>query len=231
LFFNEMKGSVGYRQRVIEVLTPYVTDNKLAVFERCLQWRTRHITMVLEDIYQPQNASAVLRSCDCFGIQEVHVIENDHAYDINPKVVHGASKWLHIHKYFEEDVNTERCLNSLRSNGYTLVATSPRTDAIPVHELPLDKPVALMMGTEKHGLSDTAFGMADMLVTVPMVGFTESLNISVSAAICLQTLTHRLWQSEIEWRLSEEEKETLLLEWMRKVVKDSEGIEKRLLGS
>jgi tRNA (guanosine-2'-O-)-methyltransferase len=225
-----MSISKEHRQQIIEVLRPYVTDNKMDVFERCLYWRTRHITMVLEDIYQPQNASAVLRSCDCFGIQEVHVIENDHAYDINPKVVHGASKWLHIHKYFEEDFNTERCLTDLKAKGYVLVATSPKADAIPVHELPLDRPIALMMGTEKHGLSKKAFDMADMLVTVPMVGFTESLNISVSAAICLQTLTHRLWQSTIEWRLSEKEKQILLLEWMRKVVKDSEGIEKRLLG-
>jgi tRNA (guanosine-2'-O-)-methyltransferase len=226
-----MTGPEPYRQKAIDVLRPFVSDNKMAVFEQCLQWRTRHITMVLEDIYQPQNASAVLRSCDCFGIQAVHVIENDHAYDINPKVVHGASKWLHIHKYYEEDFNTERCLNLLKSKGYALVATSPRADAVPVHELPLDRPIALMMGTEKHGLSDVAFGMADMLVTVPMVGFTESLNISVSAAICLQTLTHRLWQSDIEWQLSGEERQTLLLEWMRKVVKDAEGIEKRFLGT
>lgn len=186
--------------------------------------------MVLEDIYQPHNASAVLRSCDCFGIQDVHIIENDHAYDINPKVVHGASKWLHIHKYHEEDFNTLACLNLLKSNGYALVATSPRADSTPLHELPLDRPIALMMGTEKHGLSDMAFEMAEMLVTIPMVGFTESLNISVSAAICLQTLTHRLWQSQIAWQLSDDDQQTLLLEWMRKVVKDAEGIEKRLLG-
>src|SRR5690606_12722901 len=103
-----------------------------------------------------------------------HVIENDHAYDINPKVVHGASKWLHIHKYFEEDFNSERCLRQLKSNGYLLVATSPKADSIPLHDLPLDRPIALMMGTEKHGLSDKAMEMADMLVTIPMVGFTES---------------------------------------------------------
>ncbi|MCF8258249.1 MAG: RNA methyltransferase [Flavobacteriales bacterium] len=218
-----------YRQRAIEVLRPYVSDNKWRLFDECLAQRTRHVTVVLEDIYQPQNASAVLRSCDCFGIQDVHVIENDHAYDINPKVVHGASKWLHVHKYFEEDFNTERCLAKLKDNGYCLVATSPRADSVPVHEFPLDRPIALMMGTEKRGLSDHAFEMADALVTIPMVGFTESLNISVSAAICLQNLTHRLRQSVIPWQLSEEERQDLLLEWMRKVVKDAERIERRFI--
>lgn len=213
----------------MEVLRPFVTDNKMQVFETCLAQRTRYVTMVLEDIYQPQNASAVLRSCDCFGIQDVHVIENDHAYDINPKVVHGASKWLHIHKYFEDDFNSERCLTGLKDRGFRLVATSPRADSVPIHEFPLDRPIALMMGTEKRGLSDLAFDMADMLVTIPMVGFTESLNISVSAAICLQHLTHRLRGSSYPWQLSEDEREELLLEWMRKVVKDADGIERRFI--
>lgn len=218
------------RQKSIDVLRPFVTDNKMELFDMCLAQRTRYITVVLEDIYQPQNASAVLRSCDCFGVQDVHVIENDHAYDINPKVVHGASKWLHVHKYHEEETNSERCLSGLKAKGYRLVATSPRADSIPLHELPLDKPIALMMGTEKHGLSELALGMADMRVTIPMVGFTESLNISVSAAICLQNLTHRLRQSPFTWQLDEEERSTLLLEWMRKMVRDAEAIERRLLG-
>jgi tRNA (guanosine-2'-O-)-methyltransferase len=219
-----------YRKQAIALLRPYVTDNKMQVFEACLAQRTRYITVVLEDIYQPQNASAVLRSCDCFGIQDVHVIENDHAYDINPKVVHGASKWMHIHKYFEEDFNTERCLRGLKERGYQLVATSPRADSIPIHDFPLDRPIALMMGTEKRGLSDFAFDMADALVTIPMVGFTESLNISVSAAICLQNLTHRMRQSDFQWQLSDDEREDLQLEWMRKVVKDAERIERRFIG-
>lgn len=212
------------------MLRPYVTDNKMQIFEACLAQRTRYVTVVLEDIYQPQNASAVLRSCDCFGIQDVHVIENDHAYDINPKVVLGASKWMHIHKYFEEDFNTERCLRGLKERGYQLVATSPRADSIPIDEFPIDKPIALMMGTEKRGLSNVAINMADALVTIPMVGFTESLNISVSAAICLRHLTHRLRQSDIQWQLNDDEREDLQLEWMRKVVKDAEGIERRFNG-
>lgn len=218
------------KRAAIEVLRPFATTNKQTVFDACLKQRTRHITVVLEDIYQPQNASAVLRSCDCFGLQDVHVIENDHAYDINPKVVHGASKWLHVHKYFEEEYNTERCLTELKQSGYLLVATSPANESIPVYELPIDRPIALMFGTEKHGLSPMAMELADLHTTIPMVGFTESLNISVSAAICIQSLTHRLRNSDVTWQLSEDDALDLRLEWMRRVVKDAEAIERRLLG-
>jgi tRNA (guanosine-2'-O-)-methyltransferase len=217
------------KRAAIEVLRTFATVNKQEVFDACLKQRTRHITVVLEDIYQPQNASAVLRSCDCFGLQDVHVIENDHAYDINPKVVHGASKWLHVHKYYEEENNTERCLESLKRQGYLLIATSPDASSIPIHQLPIDRPIALMFGTEKRGLSTMAVKMADLHTTIPMVGFTESLNISVSAAICIQHLTHRLRTSDVAWQLSEDENLDLRLEWMRKVVKDAEAIERRLL--
>ncbi len=220
-----------YKRKAIEVLQPFVTENKQQVFESCLRERTRHLTVVLEDIYQPQNASAVLRTCDCFGLQDVHVIENDHAYDINPNVVRGATKWLHVHKYFEDEHNSERCLTALKAKGFMLVATSPDVGSTPLHDLPIDRPIALMVGTEKHGLSTIAMQMADRQVTIPMFGFTESLNLSVSAAICVQNLMHRIRQSDIDWRLSESEILDLRLEWYRKVVKDPDKIERHFLGS
>jgi tRNA (guanosine-2'-O-)-methyltransferase len=219
-----------YKQQVIDVLLPFVSDNKKEVFEACLRERTRYLTVVLEDIYQPQNTSAVLRTCDCFGLQDVYVIENDHAYDINPNVVKGATKWLHIHKYYEEEHNSQRCLTDLKDKGYLLVATSPSAKSVELHNLPLDKPIALMLGTEKHGLSKVALEMADVCITIPMSGFTESLNLSVSGGICIQNIMHRIRQSDVHWQLSEAEKLDLHLEWVRKVVKDPGAIERRMLG-
>lgn len=218
-----------YKRKAIEVLLPFVSENKQHVFNACLRERTRHLTVVLEDIYQPQNASAVLRTSDCFGLQDVHVIENDHAYDINPKVVKGATKWLHVSKYYEEEHNSLRCLTGLKQQGYALVATSPSPESIPLHLLPIDRPMALMIGTEKHGLSPIAMQMADMQVTIPMFGFTESLNLSVSAAICLQHLMHRIRHSDLDWRLSASEMLDLQLEWVRKVVKNADTIERRMI--
>ncbi len=212
---------------LLEYLLSFATQNKQELIGSRLLERTRHITVILEDIYQPQNASAVLRTADCFGVQDVHVIENTNEYAINPRVVHGAAKWLSLHKYNEVHDNTTDCIQKLKKKGYSIVATSPHATSVSLHDLPLDKPIALMFGTEKLGLSSTAMEQADELMYIPMHGFTESLNISVSAAICLQHLTHRLRQTEADWHLSDKESRELKLEWARLVLKDPQGLEKR----
>lgn len=214
-------------QKLLDYLLSFTTENKRELIVSRLLERTRHITVVLEDIYQPQNASAVLRTADCFGIQDIHVIENTNEYEINPRVVHGATKWLNIHKYNEVHDNTTDCLQKLKHKGYSIIATSPHANSISLYDLPLDKPIAIMFGTEKLGLSSAALEQADELMYIPMYGFTESLNISVSAAICMQHLTHRLRQSEIQWRLSDDERQQLHFDWARNVLKDPEGLEKR----
>ena len=214
-------------QELLTYLLSFASENKQELIASRMLERTRHITVILEDIYQPQNASAVLRTADCFGVQDVHVVENTNEYEINPRVVHGAAKWLNIHKYNHVDDNTTDCIQKLKKKGYSIVATSPHANSVSLYDLPLDKPVALMFGTEKLGLSSTALEQADELMYIPMYGFTESLNISVSAAICLQHLTHRLRQTEIDWQLPKDEQQQLTLEWVRNVLKDPEGLEKR----
>lgn len=220
-----MKSQAG----LLEYLLSFASENRQQLLASRLLERTRHITVVLEDIYQAQNASAVLRTADCFGVQDVHIIENTNEYRINPRVVHGAAKWLNLHKYNEVDDNTTDCIQKLKEKGYTIVATSPHANSVSLYDLPLDRPIALMFGTEKLGLSSTALEQADELMYIPMYGFTESLNISVSAAICLQHLTHRLRQIQIAWQLTDDEKHELSLEWARLVLKDPVGLEKRFL--
>ena len=211
-----------------EHLKAFLTDERKELFERVIQMRTRHLTVVLEDIYQPHNASAVLRSCDCFGVQDVHIIEKDHEYEVNPGVALGASKWLTMHKYSETGaLNT--CVTNLKDKGYHVVATTPHHDQNTIQRLPIDKPIALMFGTEVHGLSERAIELADSHVVIPMHGFTESFNISVSAAICLHDLTTRLHSSEVDWKLSAAEQEDLLLEWAQKSIKSSDKILERFL--
>lgn len=214
-------------QELLTYLLSFASENKQELIASRMLERTRHITVILEDIYQTQNASAVLRTADCFGVQDVHIVENLNEYEINPRVVHGATKWLDLHKYNQADDNTTDCIQNLKQKGYSIVATSPHATGVSLYDLPLDKPIALMFGTEKLGLSSTALEQADELMYIPMYGFTESLNISVSAAICLQHLTHRLRQTEVDWQLSKEEQQQLTLEWVRNVLKDPEGLEKR----
>lgn len=206
-----------------------MSENKMELFDKIIPERTRHVTVALEDIFQPQNASAVLRTCDVFGIQDVHVIENVNEYNVNPRVVHGASKWIDLHKHNEKENNTLDCINKLKSAGYKVYGTTPHTDDCLIQDIPLDDKVALMFGTELTGLSDIAMKNVDGFVKIPMYGFTESLNISVSASICLYELKKRLKASEIDWQLSEEEQIDQLILWSKKVIKDGTLIEKQYL--
>lgn len=214
---------------LLDHLLSFVSEHKQALFEKIINDRTRHVTVVLEDIFQPQNASAVLRSCDVFGIQDIHIIENSNEYTLNPKVVMGASKWINLHKYNEKENNTLACIQQLKSNGYKIYATTPHTNDCLIKDMPLDDKVALMFGTELDGLSDIAMKHADGFVKIPMYGFTESLNISVSAAICLYEISQRLKNATINWSLTDEEKIDQLITWSKKVVKNSDLIEKEFL--
>ena len=202
---------------MLSFLSQFITDERRQRFEEVLDFRTRHITVVLEDIFQPHNASAVLRTCDLRGIQDIHIVENTNHYDVNPDVVLGSTKWLNLNYYEEKEFNTPAAYDHLHSMGYKIVATCPHRDDFTPDTLPLDQPIALVFGTEKLGLSDYAVENADMHVRIPMFGFTESYNISVSAALLLYSLTIRLHQStDIDWHLTEEERNALRLVWTRR---------------
>lgn len=218
------------QEQLLEYLSQFVTENKKQKMEEVLDFRTRHLTVVLEDIYQPQNASAVVRTCECFGIQDLHIIENKNRYKVNKDVTLGSSKWVDIIKYKKRDTNnTLVCIEKLKSRGYKIVATTPHKDDVSLNQLPLDHKFALFMGNEREGLSSDVIGNADVFMKIPMSGFTESLNISVSAAICIQHLMFKLWNSEIDWKLSIEEKEDIRLRWVRRVVKKAQLLEKEFL--
>jgi tRNA (guanosine-2'-O-)-methyltransferase len=214
------------KRKLFDFLSNYVSDNKKQLFDKIIQYRTRHITVVLEDIYQPHNASAVLRSCDCFGIQDVHIIENRNIYEVNPDVALGSSKWLNLIKYNENESNTLDAFNKLREKGYRIVATTPHKNDTLLDDLDIDRKTALVFGTELKGLSDIALENADAFVKIPMYGFTESFNISVSAAIILHHLTEKLRKSDINWHLTDEEIVDIKLNWVKAVVKKSEVLEK-----
>ena len=210
-------------------LAGYITEHKKQLMEQVLAQRTRFITVALEDIYQPQNASAVVRTADCFGIQDIHIIEGRNQYNINPQVVRGSEKWVNLIKYHGQENNTATCFAALRQKGYTLVGTSPHRQGVALPDLQPDRPLALVFGTEETGLSDFALEQVDIHLRIPMYGFTESFNLSVSAAICLYQLTTRLRQSGIDYLLSEEEKAALRLQWYRRVVRRSAVLEEEFL--
>ncbi len=218
------------KQALYDYLSTFATENKRRKIEQVLVHRTRYLTVVLEDIYQPQNASAVVRSCECFGIQDLHVIENRNRFAVKVGVTQGAAKWIDIHRYHRPGQNSTRdCLQTLREQGYRLIATTPHRGDTTPDELPLAGKMALMFGTEELGLSEEALNLADEFLRIPMYGFTESFNLSVSVAICLYALVHRLADSGIDWHLSPEEKIDIRLNWIKKIIPRGETLERAFL--
>jgi tRNA (guanosine-2'-O-)-methyltransferase len=211
---------------VLKEFYDIITPNKINLFDRIAADRTRHLTIALENIYQEHNASAVLRTCDCFGIQDLQVIEKDNQYQIQRDIALGSGRWVDIHNYSDEVGPTEKCISTLKKQGYQIVATTPHTDAYTVHDLPIDKPLAFFFGTERKGLSEEMMQAADLHVRIPMYGFTESFNISVSVAILLQTIRQRLEVSQHTWKLSEAEQIALKIQWCEKILNGGEALSK-----
>ena len=218
--------AIDFDKEFYDFLSGFLTENRKKLFDEIIQFRTRHFTVVLEDIYQPHNASAVLRSADLTGIQDVHIIENKNRYHVNPQVAMGSSKWLNLIHYNEKEDNTLDAYEALRSKGYLIVAATPHEGGKTLDEIPIDKKLALVFGTELKGLSQTAIDNADEYLRIPMYGFTESYNISVSAALVLFTLTEKLRKSDFPWQLSHEEKQEILLEWTKRTVARSDVFER-----
>lgn len=220
-------------QLLINHFSQFISDHKKTFLAKVLEQRTRYITVVLEDIFQSQNASAVVRTCECMGLQDVHIIENKSAYLVNKKVIKGANKWIDLIRYRSKDINNAaECFKNLKERGYKILVTEPAADGNLIDEISVtDQPLAIVMGNELTGASKYALDHADVRVKIPMYGFTESLNISVSAAICLNTLLPKLRQSTASWQLTEQEKEEVRLQWYRKIVRRSEIIEKEFLRS
>lgn len=219
------------RDPLIEFLSSHLTDRRRQRMQDVLQQRTHWITVVLEDIFQPHNASAVLRSCECFGVQTVHVVEDRNDYTISRDVALGASRWLDLERWrAAEQQSIDDCCDALQDQGYRLVAATPRPDAVPLQDFDITAgPVAVMFGTELDGLTAPALARATEAVHIPMHGFTESFNISVSAALILRDLSARLRASSIDWRLDHDEAQALLLRWQRRSLKRSDTLIKRFL--
>jgi tRNA (guanosine-2'-O-)-methyltransferase len=212
-------------EQLLAALTPYLTANKQQLFEQVLPERTRHITVAVEDTYREHNASAVVRSSECFGIQDIHIIEKQHKYNVAKGIAKGSEKWVDVHIYDEEEDNTQSCIDRLRQQGYTIAAATPHRQEVTPAAYNITQPTAVFFGRELYGLSDAVTEQADHFINIPMVGFTESFNISVSAAIILYELTKRLReQPSIEWRLSRDEQLLKKLEWTIKTIQNGERL-------
>lgn len=196
-----------------EFMFQFISDDKVRRFNEIVNNRTRYFTIVLEDVFQAQNTNAVIRSCECFGIQDLHLIENKYDFEVVPDISKGSSQWINIQQYNQALNNTKPCLRHLKNQGYTIIGTSPNQNEINLEDISIDNKTAFVLGSEKDGLSQEAKEICDGFMKIPMVGFTESLNLSNCSAIIAQSLTNRIRRSEIPWQLTEEEKTAILIEW------------------
>ena len=205
------------RKKAINYFFNLVTEKRRHKIIEVLSQRTRHLTIVLENIFQPHNISAVMRSCECFGIQDLHIIENHYDFKVDPEIALGSSKWLSAYRYNQEKQNTASCLLQLKKQNYQIAALTLADDSIPLSELDITQKTVLCIGTEETGLTCIAHEMADIKVQIPMAGFTNSFNLSVTAALCIYDLINKLkHQSEIDWGLSKQHHDQLCLEWLVK---------------
>ena len=203
------------QQNIIDYLSGFINEERRERLRNILHQRTRHITVVLEDIYQSQNASAVVRTCECLGIQEIHVIENRHEYRLNPAVAQGASKWIDLIKYNRAGYdNTHACIEQLKQRDYRIIAMAPAPAGKTVEQLDIRDKLALCFGSEDPGLSADLQTLADETVRIPIHGFTQSYNLSVSAGISLYTLDTNLRNSSVNWQLDERDATDLFIKWL-----------------
>lgn len=214
-------------KKLLKYLEEFVTEERKALFRQVLENRTRHFTVVLEDLYQKHNWSAVVRSCDVFGIQDIYTIENKYSAYISNGVGKGAQKWVDFHRFKTRENNTQDCVNALKQKGYQIIVTTPHEDSSFVSDFDITKKSAFVFGVEGAGASDLIMSKADGYLKIPMYGFTESLNVSVAAAITLQNTTDRLHKSDLDWQFTAEEKEETYGSWIEKSIGSVKQIKER----
>lgn len=209
--------------KLLNYLEDFISEERRERFISVLANRTKHITVALEDVFQMHNTSAVIRSCDCFGIQEAHLIQNRNANELDKNIAMGAQQWVDVHRYKD----TSDCIKALKTRGYKIIATTPHNDSVLLPDFMVDDKIALFFGTERDGLTSAVLEQADGFLKIPMKGFTESLNISVAAAIILQDLSIKLMKTDVSWQLTEDEKLEKRLEWTMKSIKSIDKILER----
>lgn len=221
---NEIDKTMASQEELLSYLKTYMTPERINLIEKNVLLRTRYISVILEDIKNPQNANAIIRTCDGFGIQDVHIVENAHTFDIRSKVTKGADKWLSLHKY-DGELAIDKAIKKTRADGYRILATTPHKTSKSIDDVDVSQgKIALLFGTEREGISKRAIELADEFVHIPMVGFTESFNVSTTVAMCLKTLRDKLVREDITWQLSGNEQKELLFNWAKLSVRSAEDL-------
>lgn len=209
---------LGFLQSLYGYLSAFLTPRRRSLFEQVAQSRTQYLSLLVEDVHQEHNASALVRTCDCFGIQQMHILEKGNEGKVSSGMAKGAEKWVDVFQHKATKREPRVLLQAAKKAGYQIAATTPHGQAHTPQDLPLDRPTLVLFGQEGPGLSQELFNEADCHLNLAMYGFTESFNVSVSAALVLQVLVHRLRQEGQDWALSEAAYWQLLTRWALKMI-------------
>ena len=208
-------------QERLDYMTQFLTEERKEVLRRTLASRTHYMRIMTENMFHPQNASAIMRHCEAFGIQQIHTVEDRCRFDPSVNIVRGTQKWVDV----EHHDTTKEALEALKSEGYRIVATTPHRCSVTPETFDVTKgKFALVFGTEHAGISDEVIEAADDFLMIPMCGMVESLNVSASAAILIYMLSQRIRQQVDGWQLSDDEQLKLLTRWTMSSIRDFEGI-------
>lgn len=218
------------KKKHLNYLESYLTSRRKLLFNKISADRTRHFTIVAEDTYQDHNASALIRNCDCFGIQDLHIIEEINRYRLAVGMTQGSEKWVDLHYYSKNENNTQTCIDTLKGQGYAIIATTPHEHDCFVDDFDVSRKSAFFFGKENTGLSQQILDQADGYVKIPMFGFSESYNISVSVALLLQSLMGKLRESDsVDWQLTQKEILDLKIDWSIKTIQNGDRISAKYL--
>lgn len=208
----------------LEYLSKFITEERQEVLRRTLSQRTHYMRIMTENMFHPQNASAIMRHCEAFGVQQIHTVEDRCKFDPSVNIVRGTQKWVDV----EHHDNTKEALAALKAEGYRIVATTPHRCSSTPETFDVTKgKFALVFGTEHAGISDEVIEAADEFLMIPMCGMVESLNVSASAAILIYMLSERIRQQTNDWQLGDSEALKLLTRWTMSSVRDYERILRR----
>lgn len=211
--------------RQTALLRGFMTGERYDTLLRALDRRTRYMTILTENTFHPQNASALVRHCEAFGLQELHTVETLCKFNPNLNIVRGTDKWIDLRRHR----STAEALASLKAEGYRIVATTPHRESCTPETFDVTRgPFCLVFGTEKQGITDEVIAAADEFLKIPMCGMVESLNVSASAAILIYMLSGRVRAQVADWALPADERTPILHRWVMQSVRDAEGIIARL---
>ena len=207
-----------------EYLSSFLLESRIDTLNRALDMRTEYLTVMTENMFHAQNASAIVRHCEAFGVQNIHTVEDLCPFLPTLNIALGTDKWIDVKRH----ATTADAIKDLRKEGYRIIATTPHHKSCTPETFDVKKgKFVLVFGTEKTGVSEEIMAEADEFLQIPMCGMVDSLNVSASAAILIYMLSQRMRLECDNWHLSDEKRARTLYDWYRYAVRDSEALLER----